>query len=111
LQSLAQVSEVRLVDDAGFAAATGDAPVAIAGKTRIALHIEIDRAAEVARLSKEIERIDGEVTKANAKLGNESFVARAPAAVVDQERKRVADFTATVSRLRDQRARLESTSG
>ncbi len=111
LQSLAQVSEVRLVDDAGFAAATRDAPVAVVGATRIALHVEIDRAAEVVRLSKEIDRIDGEVSKANAKLGNESFVARAPATVVDQERKRVADFTATVSRLRDQRARLESTSG
>ncbi len=110
LQSLAQVSEVRLVDDAGFAAATRDAPVAVAGATRIALHIEIDRAAEVARLTKEIDRIDGEVTKANAKLGNESFVGRAPAAVVDQERKRLADFAATVSRLRDQRARLELSS-
>jgi valyl-tRNA synthetase len=74
--------------------------------TRIALHVEIDVAAEVARLSKEIERLDGEIAKANAKLGNERFVARAAPAVVDQERKRVAEFTATMSRLRDQRARL-----
>ena len=69
LQALAQVSEVRLVDDAGFAAATGDAPVAVAGKTRIALHIEIDRVAEVARLSKEIDRIDGEIAKASRQPG------------------------------------------
>ena len=108
LKALAQVSDVSLFDDAGFAAATADAPVAMAGATRIALHVEIDRGAEVARLTKEIDRIDGEVVKANAKLSNESFVARAPAAVVDQEKKRVAEFTATMSRLRDQRARLES---
>ena len=66
LKALAQVSEVRLVDDAGFAAATGDSPVAVAGKTRIALHVEIDRAAEIARLTKEIERIDGEIAKASS---------------------------------------------
>jgi valyl-tRNA synthetase len=108
LKSLAQLSEVTVFDDAGFAAATHDSPVAVAGATRIALHVEIDRAAESARLGKEIERLGGEVAKARAKLANESFVARAPAAVVDQEKKRVADFTATMTRLRDQRDRLES---
>ena len=82
--------------------------MAIVGATRVALHVKIDRAAELARLAREIDRIDGEIAKANAKLGNERFVGRAPPAVVDQERRRVADFTATLSRLRDQRARLES---
>ena len=108
LTALAQLSGVTVFDDAGFAEATRDSPVAVIGSTRIALHIEIDRGAEVARLAKEIERIGGEVAKANAKLGNESFVAKAPAAVVDQERKRVAEFTVTASRLRDQLVRLES---
>ena len=108
LTSLAQLSGVTVFDDARFAEATRDSPVSVIGGTRIALHIEIDRGAESARLAKEIERIGGEVAKAEAKLGNESFVARAPAAVVDQERKRVAEFTATASRLRDQLARLQS---
>jgi valyl-tRNA synthetase len=109
LKALGRISEVTVFDDdAAFAEATRDAPVAVAGHTRIALHIEIDRTAEIARLAKEIGRLGGEVAKANAKLTNESFVARAPAAVVDQERRRVADFTATMTRLRDQRARLES---
>ncbi|MDQ2926865.1 MAG: class I tRNA ligase family protein, partial [Pseudomonadota bacterium] len=111
LKSLARISEVTLFDDdASFAAATRDAPVAVAGATRIALHVEIDVEAERLRLSKEIDRLGGEVTKAHAKLANESFVARAPAAVVDQEKKRVTEFTATMSRLRDQRDRLESSS-
>jgi valyl-tRNA synthetase len=108
LKSLARISEVTVFeDDAGFAAATRDAPVADAGVARIALHIEIDVAAEAARLTKEIDRLEGEVAKAVAKLGNERFVSRAPAAVVDQEKKRVAEFTATMTRLRDQRGRLE----
>ena len=106
LKSLARISDVTVFDDAGFDAATHDSPVAMAGATRIALHVEIDRAAEVTRLTKEIDRLAGEVAKAQAKLANESFVARAKPAVVDQERLRVADFTATMTQLRDQRARL-----
>ncbi len=107
LKSLARLSEVTVFDDdAGFAAATRDAPVAVAGATRIALHVEIDVAAETARLTKEIDRLAGEILKAEAKLGNANFVARAKPEVVDQERKRVADFSATLSRLRDQRGRL-----
>jgi len=109
LRSLARLSEVTMfADDASFADASSDSPVAVVGATRLALHVKIDRAAESARLSKEIDRLAGEIAKATSRLANESFVARAPAAVVDQEKKRVADFTATANRLRDQRARLES---
>ena len=106
LKSLARVSQVTVFDDAGFAAATRDSPVAMAGATRIALHVEIDHDAEIARLTKEIDRLAGEIVKAHAKLANGSFVERAKPAVVDQERKRVADFTVTMSQLRDQRERL-----
>jgi valyl-tRNA synthetase len=63
-------------------------------------------AAEHARLSKEIDRLRGEITKCEAKLGNDSFVARAPAAVVEQEQKRVTDFKATLVKLEAQIARL-----
>ncbi|HEY3636068.1 MAG TPA: valine--tRNA ligase [Caldimonas sp.] len=109
LKSLARLSEVTLIDaDAAFGQASTDAPVAIVGATRLALQVKIDRATEIARITKEIERLEGEAAKANAKLANERFVARAPAEVVDQEKRRVADFTATSNRLRDQRARLES---
>ncbi|MFO1327999.1 MAG: valine--tRNA ligase [Rubrivivax sp.] len=106
LKSLARLAEVRVLDEAAFAQATRAAPVAVQGETRLALHVEIDVAAETARLDKEIARLDGEIAKANAKLGNQSFVARAPAAVVQQEQQRLADFTQALGRLRDQRARL-----
>ena len=111
LKSLARLSDVTLFDDdAAFADATRNSPVAVVGETRIALVVTIDVGVETTRLTKEIDRLVGEIAKATAKLGNESFVGRAPAAVVDQEKKRVAEFTATVSRLRDQRARLATSS-
>jgi valyl-tRNA synthetase len=107
LKALAKVSEVRVfTDEAAFAQATQMAPVAVQGEVRLALHVEIDVAAERARLSKEVARLEGEIAKAHAKLGNESFVARAPAAVVAQERQRVADFGQTLQRLQQQLARL-----
>ena len=107
LQALAKLSEVKVFDDeAAWAAAAQAAPVAVVGDARMCLYMEIDVVAEKARLSKEIARIEAEITKAHGKLGNEAFVAKAPAAVLDQEKKRVADFTATLGRLRDQLARL-----
>jgi len=84
----------------------GDAPVSIVGDWRLMLHIEVDREAEVARLDKEIARLAGEIAKAKAKLSNASFVDKAPAAVVDQERQRLADFSATLEKVNVQRARL-----
>ena len=107
LQALAKLSEVRVFqDEAAWAAAAQAAPVAVVGAARICLFMEIDVAAEKARLGKELARIEGEIVKANGKLGNASFVARAPAAVIEQERKRLADFEAIVAKVRDQLARL-----
>lgn len=109
LKALARSSELKLFDDeAAFLAAAGHSPVAMAGDVRVALHVEIDKGAEIERLNKEIVRLAGEIGKAQAKLANESFVSRAPAAVIDQEKQRVAEFTATRTRLQDQVQRLAS---
>jgi valyl-tRNA synthetase len=107
LQALAKLSEVQVFDDeASWAAAAKAAPVAVVGDARLCLFMEIDVAAEKARIAKEVARQEGELAKASGKLSNQAFVAKAPAAVIEQERKRIADFSATLAKLKDQLARL-----
>ncbi len=102
LQALGKLSEVQVVD----ALPESPAPVSVIGATRLMLKVEIDVAAERERLTKEMTRLEGEIIKANAKLSNESFVARAPAQVVAQEKERVANFSETVGKLREQLTKL-----
>jgi len=107
LQSLAKLSEVKVFEDeAAWQIAAQSAPVAMVGGARLCLFIEVDVAAEKIRLGKEITRLEGEIVKAQNKLGNEAFVAKAPPAVIELETKRVTDFSDTVVKMRDQLARL-----
>ncbi len=107
LQALGKLSEVRVFDDeAAWVQAAGAAPVAVVGEARLCLFMEIDVAAEKARLAKEAARLQGEIAKAQGKLANEGFVARAPAAVIEQEKQRVAEFGATLEKVQAQLARL-----
>jgi valyl-tRNA synthetase len=107
LKALAKLSDVKtFATEAEWAQASGASPTAVVGEARMSLFVEVDVVAEKARLSKELTRLEGEIVKANAKLSNEAFVAKAPAAVLDQERKRLADFSATVEKLREQIKRL-----
>ena len=107
LQALAKLKEVRLFDDeSGWSAAAEAAPVAIVGAVRFCLHMEIDKPAERARIGKEIARLEGEIVRVSGKLDNEAFVAKAPPIVIEQERKRLTDFSETIARLQDQLGRL-----
>ena len=80
-------------------------------KVLIPLGAFINKAGELARLSKEIEKTEKEIAKAKGKLANQDFVARAPKQVVEQEQKRVREFEAALAKLKDQRARVEALSG
>jgi valyl-tRNA synthetase len=102
--SLLRVSELRNQE-----LPHADFPIAVVGAIRLMPYIEVDPAAERQRLVKEIARLEGEIARANAKLGNASFVDRAPAKVVEQERARLAGFEATLARLRPQLDKLAAT--
>ncbi len=107
LKALAKLAEVQIAaDDAAFAQAAPNAPVVVHGATKLALQVRVAVGAEQERLAKEISRLEAEIARADAKLANAGFVARAPAAVVAQERQRIAEFTASRDRLKDQAARL-----
>lgn len=66
----------------------------------------IDVEAERARISKEIERVRVEVKKCEGKLGNASFVDRAPAEVVEQEKARLEDWRRKLEQLGEMLAAL-----
>ncbi len=100
LGRLSDVSAVTTLADA-------DAPVALVGDMRLMMVVEINKDEERARLAKEIARISNEIAKAQSKLANASFVDRAPAAVVQQEQARLADFAAMLQKLEAQHARLD----
>jgi valyl-tRNA synthetase len=107
IQELAKVSDLKQLDsDGAFAQAAQTAPVALVGQVQLALMVTIDVATERARLAKEIARLRAEKANAEAKLGNEGFVANAPAAVIEQFRARVADVSQALDRLEDRAARL-----
>ena len=106
LQQLARLESVTHVEDLQQAAQGSVAPVAIVGDSKLMLKVEIDVKAERERLSKEAARLAGEVKKCQSKLGNERFVSKAPAAVVDTEKKRLAEFTALLAKVEEQLRKL-----
>lgn len=99
LAKLSDASIVKLLPDI-------DSPVAVVGENRLLLKVEINPVAERERLQKEISRLETEITKAASKLDNESFLKRAPSAVVEQERKRMEGFRSTLETLRQQIQKL-----
>ncbi|MDR3158722.1 MAG: valine--tRNA ligase [Zoogloeaceae bacterium] len=103
LCALAKLSDIRYAEDIP---ADTLAPTAIVGETRLMLIVEIDLAAESARLQKEIEKQEKQAAQAKAKLENANFLARAPEAVINQEKERLAQSAAILEKLKAQQEKL-----
>jgi valyl-tRNA synthetase len=101
LRRLLIAEEVEL--DSKYQARAGN-PVAVTPLGEIFLTVAAaDRAGERQRLDKEIARIETEMRAAEEKLGNKSFVDRAPAAVVEEHRRRLKDFSVQLDKLKHAR--------
>jgi valyl-tRNA synthetase len=104
VKPLARLSQVSYADNLP----RSEAPVIVVEHFQLMLDIKVDVAAERERIAKEIARVEGEIAKASTRLANESFVARAPAQIVAQERERLAGFHATLEKLKPQLERLSA---
>ena len=102
IKGITRISELHVVAELP----ARDAPVTVTPAGRVMLHIEIDKAAEKARLEKEAAKREAEIANAKGKLSNPTFVGKAPPAVVEQERKRLADKEAELAQIRAQLAKL-----
>jgi valyl-tRNA synthetase len=107
LESLAKLESITWLEDAAEAP---QAATSLVGEMRqlIPLAGLIDKAAEQARLQKNIQKLEQETARLNAKLGNENFVSRAPEAVVDKEKEKLADAESALASLRTQLQRIET---
>ncbi|NWH08339.1 MAG: valine--tRNA ligase [Alphaproteobacteria bacterium] len=93
--------------EAGDEIPKGSAQIVI-GEAIAALPLEgvIDMGAELARLKKELQKIEGDIAKIEAKLSNADFVARAPEEIIIEQRERKADAEASALKLKEALARL-----
>lgn len=103
IMALGKINEVQFIEKLPELGA----PSQIIGHCELMLNVKIDIAAETARLHKEISRLEGEIAKATGKLSNENFVQRAPAAVIEQEKQRLADFSSLLEKVQDQLGKLK----
>ena len=84
-----------------------DAPVAVCNGARLMLKVEIDKAAETARLSKEAEKLQKALDKLNAKLSKPGYTEKAPAHLVEKDKADLAELEDKMARVQAQLARLK----
>ena len=85
-----------------------DAPVAVCNGARLMLKVEIDKAAETARLSKEAEKLQKALDKLNAKLSKPGYTEKAPAHLVEKDKADLAELTDKMGKVEGQLAKLKS---
>jgi len=87
-----------------------ESATALIGEMKLLIPLSglIDKDAEIARLSKELENNAGELQRCEQKLANTSFIEKAPAAVVDKERTRAERLRQAISNLEEQKSKIQS---
>ncbi len=107
LDFLARTESIAILEDE---ASAPESAIALVGEMKILIPMAglIDRKAELKRLDKEIGRLTDDVARTESKLANPSFVDKAPEAVVQKERAKLADHAAAVANLKVQRERIAS---
>jgi valyl-tRNA synthetase len=103
LVPLARLSEVNIVAQLP----EDDAPVAVAGNTRLMLKVEIDKAAESARLTKEIAKVAEGVERIRAKLEKPGYTDKAPAHLVEKDKTQLAELEEKLGKLQTQLGKLK----
>ena len=104
LPSLTRLAEAKLVDNLPEAE---DAPVAVCNGARLMLKVEIDKAAETARLSKEAEKLQKALDKLNAKLSKPGYTEKAPAHLVEKDKADLAELEDKMAKVQTQLAKLK----
>ena len=84
-----------------------DAPVAVCNGARLMLKVEIDKAAETARLSKEAEKLQKALDKLNAKLSKPGYTEKAPAHLVEKDKADLAELEDKMAKVQNQLAKLK----
>ena len=101
---MARLTEAKLVDKLPE---SEDAPVAVCQNARLMLKVEIDKAAETARLNKEAEKLQKALDKLNAKLGKPGYTDKAPAHLVEKDRAELAELEDKMAKVQAQLAKLK----
>lgn len=104
LPSLTRLTEAKLVDSLPEAE---DAPAAVCNCARLMLKVEIDKAAETARLSKEAEKLQKALDKLNAKLSKPGYTEKAPAHLVEKDKADLAELEDKMAKVQTQLAKLK----
>lgn len=86
---------------------SGDAPVAVCNGARLMLKVEIDKAAETARLGKEAEKLQKAWDKLNAKLSKPGYTEKAPAHLVEKDKADLAELEDKMAKVQNQLAKLK----
>ena len=104
LPALTRLTEAKTVDRLPE---SEDAPSAVCNCARLMLKVEIDKAAETARLSKEAEKLQKALDKLNAKLSKPGYTEKAPAHLVEKDKADLAELEDKMAKVQNQLAKLK----